>query len=104
MRFVLSNRHQIQETPLQVYLSALVFAPTKSGIWQAYSHELPQWLTRLPQMPEEWSEEWLCLKGHFRSVTAVACSPDNQLLALGSAADIRLWDCQGDNHQHLPTL
>jgi hypothetical protein len=46
-RFVLSNQHMIEEAPLQAYVSALVFAPTKSMIRQALSYELPRWLTRL---------------------------------------------------------
>jgi hypothetical protein len=41
-RFVLGNRRLIEEAPLQVYHSALAFAPTGSMIRQAYHSKLPQ--------------------------------------------------------------
>ncbi len=83
-RFVLSNRRMIEEAPLQVYLSALAFAPTRSVIRQAYKFELPRWLTQLPKMQDDWGQEWFTLEEHSDNVAAVAFSPRKRLFASGS--------------------
>jgi WD40 repeat protein len=89
--FVLANRHVIGMAPLQAYVSALAFAPSKSMIRRAYKNELPQWLTQPPNMPDDWSNEVLRLEGHFTVVWTVAFSPDNKLLASGSSdGNVRL--------------
>jgi hypothetical protein len=62
-QFVLVNRHMIGEAPLQAYVSALAFAPSKSMIWRAYENELPQWLTQPLNVHDNWSDEIISLVG-----------------------------------------
>ncbi len=54
-RFLRSHSSIIEEAPLQVYCSALVFSPEASIIRRLYMHQLPKWVVRAPALSEDWS-------------------------------------------------
>ena len=54
-RFVLYNRGIIENAPLQVYASALVFSPTVSRIRTLFQHEWPSWINTFPLVEMNWS-------------------------------------------------
>ncbi|KAI9774719.1 MAG: hypothetical protein M1839_001680 [Geoglossum umbratile] len=92
-RFVLQNRWIVDTAPLQLYSSAIVFAPEKSIIRNMYKSRIPEWIHELPKVPSTWSPELQKLEGHGGPARAVAPPQDSRLLA--SASDdgtVRLWD------------
>lgn len=55
-RFVLSHKVGIEQAPLQVYSSALIFSPSSSIIRRIYEEtEGPKWIVTKPEMPVEWT-------------------------------------------------
>ncbi|KAI0099980.1 WD40-repeat-containing domain protein [Nemania sp. FL0031] len=92
IRFLYKYGSIIEVAPLQIYCSALVFAPKNSIIRKLYSNQVPNWVIRRPMGPEFWSP-YLQTVASPGVVHAIAFSPDSRLIVLGSANyTIRLWD------------
>ncbi|KZN90042.1 Vegetative incompatibility protein HET-E-1 [Penicillium chrysogenum] len=94
-RFILKNVQVINNAPLQVYCSALVFAPRSSTIRRLFNSQRSSWISVLPQVEESWGTEPQILKGHSELVSSVAFSRDGQRIISGSYdKSIKLWDAQ----------
>ena len=94
-RFIMYHKHAIEHTPLQLYVSALIFSPSRSLIRSHFKHEEPGWVTIKPPISDEWSTCLLTLEGHTNYVQSLAFSHDSALLASASASadnTIKIWD------------
>ncbi|KAI1134357.1 WD40 repeat-like protein [Hypoxylon sp. FL0543] len=92
-RFLLANRHIIQEAPLQVYYSAILFSPATSIIRSLFLEPLGEWIMKFPTVDDTWGAELMTLEGHESAVYAVAISPDSKTIISGSRdGTIRFWE------------
>ena len=83
----------IQNSPLQVYVSALIFSPDRSLIRSYFKEEELKWISIKPAIGDQWSACLQTLEGHSDSVNSVAFSHDSARLA--SASDdrtVKIWD------------
>ncbi|KAH8595489.1 WD40-repeat-containing domain protein [Bisporella sp. PMI_857] len=92
-RFALHNRSTIEQAPLQLYCSALVFAPGNSTVRRQFEDCIPSWIQTKPKVQAHWNAALQTLEGHSGTVTSVAFSPDGLRVVSGSEDQtVRLWD------------
>ncbi|KAN0075185.1 hypothetical protein V8E54_007796 [Elaphomyces granulatus] len=92
-RFILFNRSMIEEAPLQLYYSALAFAPRMSIVRDLYDNQISKWAHRVPTVEKNWSSLEQILTGHSDWVRSVAFSPDSKKVVSGSYdSTVRIWD------------
>ena len=92
-RFIRYYKWTIENTPLQVYTSALVFSPARSLIRELFKQEDPEWITTKPAMQDDWSSCLQTLEGHSGPVSSVAFSHDDKHLASASYDNtVKIWD------------
>ncbi|KAK6495585.1 hypothetical protein TWF481_002633 [Arthrobotrys musiformis] len=92
-RFIRFNRSIMERSPLQVYLSCLLFSPNQCLIRRQKWGEIPPWIKSASAFQQSWDSCVQTLEGHSRWVGSVAFSHDGKQLASGSHdTTIKLWD------------
>lgn len=79
--------------PLQLYVSALCFAPDSSVVKSLFASCMPIWLVSCSTPAQRWDTGLVTLEGHIGLIRAMAFSPDGQRLATFSTdGTVRIWD------------
>lgn len=89
-RFASRYCQALENWPLQIYSSAVIFSPELSIIKKENIDKVPAYLMRFPRIEEDWACQIQTLAGHSGPVNAVAFSPNGQTIASGSGDKIRL--------------
>lgn len=92
-RFVLKFRYIAGAAPLQLYISGLIFAPTRSATKKSFLKEKPDWISVSRNIEDNWDAHLQTLEGHKENVDYIAFSSDGLLLA-SCAKDktINIWE------------
>ncbi|KAL3485127.1 hypothetical protein BJX62DRAFT_243243 [Aspergillus germanicus] len=91
-RLAQANKSMLEQAPLQIYFSALLFAPSHSVIRVRYQDQLRRWMKKLPSIQNDWSPLQQTIDCQGDGASYIAFSPDTNLLASTSGPIVRLWD------------
>ncbi|KAL6233540.1 WD40-repeat-containing domain protein [Aspergillus navahoensis] len=101
-RFLLRNREAINEAPLQLYSSAIMFLPESSVVRSAFQQHISKSVYQPPVVQPSWDSVLLSLESHSESaesesieshrVNALTFSPDGKMLAAGTADGAIIWN------------
>ena len=92
-RFRTYHGMAMMTSPLQVYISALIFNPDCSLIKCLFKKEGPKWIVIRPDIGDSWSACLQTLEGHSFLVESIAFSYDSTRLASASSdKTIKIWD------------
>lgn len=98
--FLLVNLHKINQNPLQIYSSALLFAPGSSKIRTIY-HEHISHMDATTSC-RSWNSCIQTLVGHNSSIYSLAISGDStRLVSGGYGQDVRVWDIGSGECTHV---
>ncbi|KAI9376536.1 WD40-repeat-containing domain protein [Aspergillus egyptiacus] len=89
-RFVLRFRPIIEQSPLQLYCSALVFSSSKCLVRSQYSSLIPPWIKIAHVDSEKRSPECLVIETHDGPISSIACR--GGIIASASFDVVHLWD------------
>ncbi|KAK4085069.1 uncharacterized protein Triagg1_59 [Trichoderma aggressivum f. europaeum] len=93
-RFIQANVTTFDKAPLQIYSSALIFAPERSVVKYMFKSSIPPWLHTLPTMQSHWDPCLATFQDRSRaSVVLLAISVGNRFLSLpGLGGQLKIWD------------
>jgi WD40 repeat protein len=91
-RFILSFRPIIDVAPLQLYSSALSFAPTNSLVRKTFEACRSSWITRAPKVALQWSPNLQTLEGHGAWIQCVTFSSEGLLASGDQKGIVKIWD------------
>ncbi|KAL7915798.1 hypothetical protein GGI35DRAFT_6797 [Trichoderma velutinum] len=95
-RFVLSFRPSIQEAPLQIYNSALVFSPTNSIVRKSFESNCPTFIKQMPQVDSDWSACVQTLESpeYCDSLPGLIFLSNGKLMTGDCTGCVKIWDLE----------
>ncbi|CAH0034085.1 unnamed protein product [Clonostachys rhizophaga] len=106
-RFWLTFRAVLEVAPLQLYGSALLFAPASSLIRNLHESSTYPWVTLKQSTPQDPSERWgLCVSTlEAKGLRSFALSTDGQHLIYShelfrGGSSLMLWDSRSNSYKH----
>ncbi|PTB66799.1 hypothetical protein BBK36DRAFT_1198452 [Trichoderma citrinoviride] len=93
-RFTLANVMTLNKAPLQIYSSALMFAPEKSIVRQQFASSIPTWIRTLPKMPSHWDPCLATLANQVTSSEQIITIPaSDRFISLPTfGGKMKVWD------------
>ncbi|POR35859.1 Vegetative incompatibility protein HET-E-1, partial [Tolypocladium paradoxum] len=92
-RFVLYNKWAIENAPLQLYASALVFSPSASLTRALFVGDEPEWIVCKPSMDDQWDVCLQTIEAYGTKSYDVVYSHNGKHIAAASSNDtIRIWE------------
>ncbi|KAH8586004.1 hypothetical protein B0O99DRAFT_748622 [Bisporella sp. PMI_857] len=92
-QFARYNRSVIEQAPLQIYSSALIFTPKQSIVRKQFEKFVPLWIHTKPNVQARWNTNLQMLEGHTDGVNSVAFSHDSKLLVSASSdSTLKVWN------------
>lgn len=90
-RFIRAYQHMMDVAPLQIYSSALIFAPKSCEFRRCFEEAIPKWIKHQPTAPMDWDLCLQTLEGHKEPVSQAVLSPDSSLIASSSVNKVLIW-------------
>ncbi|KAL7933019.1 hypothetical protein V8C35DRAFT_306054 [Trichoderma chlorosporum] len=93
-RFLQANMATIDKAPLQIYSSALIFAPEESIVKCLFKSSIPSWLCTPPVMQPQWDPCLTTLEDYdMKNATIVAIPLSDRFLSiLPHRREMKIWD------------
>ncbi|QYT02124.1 hypothetical protein H0G86_009131 [Trichoderma simmonsii] len=93
-RFVLANLGTFNKAPLQIYSSALVFAPKYSIVRRLFENNIPTWLCTLPTVQSHWDPCLATLEEDGPLLDKIMVFPEGgKFLSISLSGGIfKIWD------------
>ncbi|KAJ3489794.1 hypothetical protein NLG97_g5926 [Lecanicillium saksenae] len=93
-RFVLAHSHTIQTAPLQAYVSALIFSPSKSFAMHFHRSEKPDWIETLSGLGFHWDPCLMTISLDKRGFKGAALSNDGSKFATMLLDVVRVYETE----------
>ncbi|OTA02533.1 hypothetical protein A9Z42_0028980 [Trichoderma parareesei] len=106
-RFILASVVTLEKAPLQIYSSALIFAPERSIVRQMYKASIPTWLRTLPAMPLHWDPCLATIADQSTSTVDLITVPaSDRFISLPKfGGEMKVWDIKSASciaiHSHV---
>lgn len=82
----------MNKAPLQIYSSALLFAPEKSVVRRLFDTNIPSWVTTRPIMQAHWDPCLATFETHHGRGTQILFFPTGDKFIFLSGREMEIWD------------
>ncbi|UKZ58811.1 uncharacterized protein TrAtP1_000134 [Trichoderma atroviride] len=91
-RFIGAYQYIMDVAPLQIYSSALIFAPKRCEFRRCFEEEaVPKRIKHQPTVPMDWDLCIQTLEGHRENINQAVLSPDSSLIASRGWDKVLIW-------------